>query len=169
MNKNKLMIGALIVLIAVLSVGMVMGVSDSKVNTKLKIKADSPIHEGDIIKVKLTDVKNNPIANKTINITITDEDNDSSNYTVVTSTYGNGKLKVDKGAGEYKVKCKFAGDNKYKASKKTKEITVEEEEDNDDGAFYSEQAGRVIYTGEVQEGPDGNWYQHVGYNEWVQV
>lgn len=172
MNRNKLMVCGLIAVIAILSVGMVMGAPDSKkVDTKLKIKFDSPLHEGDIIKFKLTDAKKAPISNKTLNVRITDENGKSDYYSVVTSQYGNGKLKLDKGAGEYVVKCRFAGDKNYTLSKKIQKITVEEEEEDyyDSGAFYSEQAGRTIYTGEVQEGPDGCWYEHVGNNEWVRV
>ena len=41
--------------------------------------------------------------------------------------------------------------------------------DIDDGAFYSEQAGRTIYTGEVQLGPDDHYWKHLGNNEWVMI
>lgn len=173
MNRRKLVFVGLLFLIAILSVGMVMGVSDSKKTaTKLKIKVSSPVHDGDKIKIKLVDSKNKPIANKKVKVSVRDEDNNVNYYTVKTTSYGNAKLKLDKGEGVYKIKCKFVGDDKYKPAKKTKKVTVEAEEeeyDYDEGAFYSQQAGRTIYTGEVQEGPDGNWYQHVGYNEWVRI
>ena len=152
MKRRKLIFAGLILIVAILSVGMVMGVSDSnKTDTKLKIKVKSPVYEGDKVKITLIDVNNTTIANKTIKITLKDEDNEKYTYSIVTNKKGVAKLKLDKGPGEYKIKCKFKGDDKY------------------NGAFYSGQAGRTIYTGEVQEGPDGNWYQHVGYNEWVRI
>jgi hypothetical protein len=41
---------------------------------------------------------------------------------------------------------------------------------NDDpGAFYSAQSNSMIYTGDVQEGPDGHTYRHLGHNQWEQV
>lgn len=171
MNRSKLIFAGLILIVSILSVGMVMGVSDSnKTDTKLKIKVKSPFHEGDKVKITLTDLNNTTIANKTIKITLKDEDNEKYTYSIVTNKKGVAKLKLDKGPGEYKIKCKFKGDDKYNPCNKTKKITIEEEEsDYDEGAFYSGQAGRTIYTGEVQEGPDGNWYQHVGYNEWVRI
>ena len=43
------------------------------------------------------------------------------------------------------------------------------ESDNDAGAFYSKQEGRIIRTGEIHEGPDGNKYEHLGNNEWKQI
>ena len=182
MKRSKLIFAGLILIVAILSVGMVMGVSDSnKTDTKLKIKVKSPVYEGKIkvkspvyegdkVKITLIDVNNTTIANKTIKITLKDEDNEKYTYSIVTNKKGVAKLKLDKGPGEYKIKCKFKGDDKYNPCNKTKKITIEEEEsDYDEGAFYSGQAGRTIYTGEVQEGPDGNWYQHVGYNEWVRI
>lgn len=172
--RKRLIVIALIVMISILTVGAVVGLSDSdKTDTKLKIKAKSPLHEGDSIKIKLSDVNNTPLANQTINVTITDEDNESDNSSLVTNDRGVCKLKIDKDEGKYSVRCVFAGNGTYNATEKTKKITVEEVEedtsDYDPGAFYSEQAGRVIYTGEVQEGPDGCWYEHQGYNEWVRV
>ena len=48
MNRSKLIFAGLILIVSILSVGMVMGVSDSnKTDTKLKIKVKSPVHEGD--------------------------------------------------------------------------------------------------------------------------
>ena len=41
--------------------------------------------------------------------------------------------------------------------------------DNDKGAFYSKQEGRIIRTEEIHEGPDGNKYEQLGNNEWKQV
>ena len=38
---------------------------------------------------------------------------------------------------------------------------------HDEGAFYSEQSGRVVSTGEVQENPDGSYWKHTGNNHWV--
>lgn len=168
MNRKRLIIVGLIVLVAILSVGMAMGVSDSKkAATKLKIKAKSPLHEGDKIKIVLKDANKTPIAKQKVKVTITDKYKNTYKYTVTTNKKGVAKLKINLGEGKYKVKCKYKGNAKYNATKKTKKITVEE--DYDSGAFYSEQAGREIYTGEIQEGPDGNWYQHVGGNEWVRI
>ncbi|MBE6502452.1 MAG: hypothetical protein E7Z79_08445 [Methanobrevibacter thaueri] len=172
MNRSKLFFAGLLLMIAILSVGMVMGVSDSKkADTKLKIKVSSPVHDGDKIKIKLVDSKNKPISKKKVKVSVKDEYGNADYYTLTTNSYGNAKLKLDNGEGAFKVKCKFTGDAKYKPAKKTKWVTVEAEEgsDYDEGAYYSQQAGRTIYSGEVQEGPDGNWYMHVGDNEWVRI
>ena len=96
MEKNKLMIVGLIIVIAILAIGIFMALSNhEKMDTKLTIKVDSPVHEGDYIKVKLTDLNKTPIANQTVNITITDKDNASTYYSVVTNAKGVGKLKLE--------------------------------------------------------------------------
>ena len=174
MNRNKVIFGGAIAIIAILSVGMVMAVSDTnKTATKLTIKAKSPIHEGDKIKIRLADANNTPISKQNVSVKIEDADKKPTWYSVVTNKNGVAKLKLDKGPGNYKIKCKFKGNDKYNGTYESKKITieeiVEETEEEDPGAFYSEQAQDTIYSGEVQEGPDGNWYMHVGDNEWIRI
>lgn len=40
---------------------------------------------------------------------------------------------------------------------------------DDSGAFYSAQEGRIIYTGEIHDAPDGHQYKHLGNNEWEKI
>ena len=94
MKRSKLILAGLILIVAILSVGMVMGVSDSnKTDTKLKIKVKSPVYEGDKVKITLIDVNNTTIANKTIKITLKDEDNEKYTYSIVTNKKGVAKLR----------------------------------------------------------------------------
>lgn len=39
----------------------------------------------------------------------------------------------------------------------------------DDGAFYSEQSGKMVYTGDVELGDDDNYWVHKGYNQWEKL
>ena len=48
-------------------------------------------------------------------------------------------------------------------------VKMSDSSNNDKGAFYSKQEGRIIRTGEIHEGPDGNKYEHLGNNEWKQI
>ena len=182
MDKNKIIILTLIVIIVALLVGIFATMPNfSKEDTKLRIATNSTITEGDYIKVKLTDLNKTPIANQTVNITIIDKDNSSSYYSAVTNDKGVAKLKSDKDAGEYGVKATYGGNNIYTESNATKNITIKEEvveaqlsstdsssSNYDSGAFYSPQAGRVIYTGEVLDGPAG-LHRHLGNNKWEPV
>ena len=128
MDKNKIIIIALIVVIVGLLVGIVatMSVVD-KTDTNVTYKGKSKITEGDSINLKLTDVNGTPLANQTVNITITDKDNSSDYHSVVTNANGVGKLKLDKSAGEYTVFINYGGNENYDGSNFTKKIVIEEE------------------------------------------
>ena len=75
MDKNKMIILALIVVIAALLVGMAFTMMPNmgKQDTKLKFKSNSTLKEGDSLKIKLTDANGTAIANQTVNITIKDQ------------------------------------------------------------------------------------------------
>lgn len=148
MDKNKIVIIGVIVVIVILTIGILMAFSNNeKMDTKLKIKVEKPVHEGDSIKVKLTDLNNTPIANQTVNITITDKDNTSSYYSVVTNSKGVGKLKLEKGVGKYKINCTYGGNENYTGNSTAKKIKIEKEvvestsssSSYDDGYTYSKQ------------------------------
>lgn len=54
----------------------------------------------------------------------------SSDYhSVLTDSGGNGKLKLDKGAGSYKITITYGGNDKYKPSKDSMKIKVEEKQE----------------------------------------
>ena len=128
MEKNQMIILALIVIIAALLVGIVMMPNIAKKDTSVTFKGKSTLTEGDSIKIKLTDVNGNAIAGQTVNITITDKDDSKSYYSVVTDDDGEGKLKLDKDTGTYDVQIKYNGNNNYKECNATKKITIKAKE-----------------------------------------
>ena len=127
MDKNKMIILALIVVIAALLVGMaaMMMPNMGKQDTKLKFKSNSTLTEGDSLKVKLTDANGTAIANQTVNIIITNK-NKSTDHSVVTNAKGVGTLKMDNDAGKYNVTVSYGGNDKYNGCNVTKKITIEE-------------------------------------------
>lgn len=128
MDKNKIIILALIVVIAVLLVGMAftMMPNMTKQDTKIKFKCNSTLTEGDSLKVRLTDANGTAIANQTVNVTITDKDKSNSYYSVVTNEKGVGTLKLDKSTGKYDVTITYGGNDKYNGCNATKKITIKE-------------------------------------------
>ena len=180
LKRDKIILAMLIVMILALFIGASSAFSlFGKQATQLNITNDDTISPGDKITINLTkDGKG--IANATINITITNDNGLNETNSTTTIKKGIATFKFDKDAGNYVINCTYAGDNDNKASNATKNITVKVEETNDDysddsdsyqddGAIYSEQYGGMVYTGEIHAGPDGNYYKHLGYNEWVQV
>ena len=128
MDKNKMIILALIVVIAALLVGMaaMMMPNMGKQDTKLKFKSNSTMKEGDSLKIKLTDANGTAIANQTVNIIIKDKKGTTDNHSVVTNAKGVGTLKLDKDAGKYNVNVSYSGNDKYNGCNATKKITIEE-------------------------------------------
>ncbi len=127
-NKNKIIIVALIVIIIVL-LGAIFAMMPNmfKQDTKLKFKGNSTLNQGDYLKIKLTDDNGTAIANQTINITITDENEGSDYHSVITNDNGNAAIQVEKDPGKYKVTVTYGGNDKYNGCSATKTITVEEE------------------------------------------
>lgn len=127
MEKNQIIIIALIVVIVALLVGMaaMMMPNMSKQDTKLQFKCNSTMAEGDSLKVKLIDTNGTAIVNQTVNVTITNK-NGTSNYSLVTNEKGIGTLKLDKSAGKYNVAVTYGGNDKYNGCNATKNITIEE-------------------------------------------
>ncbi len=128
MEKNQIIIIALIVVIIALLVGMaaMLMPNMSKQDTQLKFKSNSTLNEGDSIKIKLSDANGTAIANQTVNITVTDNDKASDYQSVETNEKGIATLKLDKDAGKYTVIVIYNGNDKYNGCNATKKITVEE-------------------------------------------
>ena len=182
MDKNKVIILALIVIIAALLVGIAaMMPNITKQDTKLKFESNSTLTDGDSLQILLTDVNGTAIANQTVNVTITDKDNSCDIHSIVTNENGIGTLKLDKTPGKYDVTINYGGNDKYNGCNASQNVDIEEKvveaqpastssssPNYDPGAFYSPQAGRVIYTGEVMDSP-GGLHRHLGNNKWEPV
>lgn len=127
MEKNKIIILALIVVIAALLVGIVATMQiPHKQETKLAFKCNATITEGDSIRIQLTDANGTAIANQNVNVTITDKDKTNDYHSVVTNANGVGTLNIDKKAGNYIVTIKYDGNDNYSACNATKKIKIEE-------------------------------------------
>ena len=175
MDKNKMIIIALLMIIVAISAGIFASMYNlNRDDANLSFESNSTVSEGDYIKILLSGADGNPLASQTVNITITDESQSNSYYSVVTNDYGIGMLRLDKNPGNYTVKSKFNGNDNFNGAEAFQNLTVkkkvaEAETTYDPGAFYSAQAGRVIYTGEIHDAPDGHKWKHLGYNEWVKI
>lgn len=173
MRKN-----VIIVLLIVLAISLSISAASAfslfgKEDTKMTVISNDTIDPGDYLNVNLTKANGDPIDNVTVNITLTDDEGTNKTYSVLTNKSGIARLQLND-SGKYFVNCTFEENDDFKACNATQNLTVNYVEEipveyYDSGAIYSEQAGRVIYTGEIHEGPDGNRYEHLGNNEWRQI
>ena len=129
MDNNKILIIGLVVIIGILLVGIFAIVPNLlKEDTILNFNSASTLKEGDTLAVVLVDDNGNPIAGEKVNITVTDSNGSSDYHSVLTDASGNGKLKLDKGPGDYQITISYGGNNKYKESSASKKIKIEEEQ-----------------------------------------
>lgn len=127
MDKNKIIIIALIVVILALLAGLFLSMPNfAKKDSKLEIISNDTLDEDGQIEVKLTDLNNTPIVNQTVNITVTDENQTSTYFSAVTNDEGVASLKLDKGGGNYTVNCSYAGNDNYTGSSSSQKLTIEE-------------------------------------------
>ena len=126
MNKNYLVIIILIIIIILLSAGILLSFNHAKWDSKISIKSNNTLYEGDSINVRLTDLNNTPLVNKTVNITITSGNGLSNITSNITNDKGIIKLEFNN-SGNYSINCTFLGDENYTGNSTLKNITVKEE------------------------------------------
>ncbi|MBR4448369.1 Ig-like domain-containing protein [Methanobrevibacter sp.] len=144
MDQNKIIIIALIAIIAILLVGIAAVMPNlNKKDTNLDFKSKSTLSEGDYLKIKLTDVNGNAIVGQTVNVTITDKNQASDYHSVVTNSNGNGKLKLDKSKGKYDVTVTYGGNDDYNGCNATESIKIKEAQQEE---ASSAQSGPAPYA-----------------------
>ena len=128
MDRNKLIIIALLVIIVVLLVAIVAVTSNfNKTDTHLEIMGNDTLNKGDALQIKLTDADGTALSNQTVAIAITDSSGKTSDYhSVVTNDEGIGSLKLDKTDGEYDVTVSYDGKDNCNPSNVTKKIIIKE-------------------------------------------
>ena len=185
MEKNQIIIIALIVVIVALLVGVVsMMPNFSKHDTNLSFESNSTLSEGDSVMVKLKDANGKALSNQTVNVTISDQNKASDYHSVVTDENGTGTLKIDKSAGNYTVTVIYGGNDNYSGCNASTQITIEEiveeaaeplestisssdssSSSSDPNAIYYDSKYNIYYNGEgVIVDPDGHHGQSEGGN-----
>ena len=173
----------LIAIIAIILVVGALSMSNAfKQEPKIDIVTNGTVHANTTFLVKSTYSNDTSIANENITIEIIDnESNTVIDEEVETNDYGEAAIELTNvSEGNYTVNVTFEGNDEIKECSVEEDLEIVEDiveelpsddtsADIDEGAFYSEQAGRTIYTGEVQLGPDDHYWKHLGNNEWVKI
>ena len=173
MDKNKILIIALIIVIIALACGLFATMSNNpKYASNLTITSNSTLYEGDSICFKLMDSNNTPIANQTLNVTIKDVNNTTS-YSVVTNSSGMAELKPNMSEGNYTINATFYGNENFTENSAVQEITIEKSADGQASNSHSSNSpsstesdpakGTQEYVDKWDESQsgDGNWaYTH---------
>ena len=188
MNYNRIIVLLIIIfLVAGAAVLAFSGHSVSKEDSVVKILNNNTLNVNDSIKIKLTDLRNSPISGENVAISVFD-----SNGTLVTSksvkTGNDGEASLNLtnvSGGRYSVNITFEGNSQYNRCSLSRSFTVvdlivqevinesqvasDNQNYEDSGAYYSEQTQSTVNTGDVELGPDGNYWRHNGNNKWEKV
>lgn len=144
MKRNNLIIIGLLIIIILFSIGIVLSLNyHSKENTMLNLTCNDTLYNGDSIEVKLMNVSGNPIANQTINITLTANNGLMNSTYNVTDAKGIMKFELNYPIGNYTINCSFIGNDRYVGNSTVKNITISEvviQEDSTDS--YSTSNGK---------------------------
>ena len=182
-NKNIIIILVVIIVILAAAMGiMFLNPMHAKEPTKIKVTSNKTLYEGNDLSVKLTDLNKTPLSKEKVNITIKNSKGKIvANKTVKTNDKGNAKLDLNLKKGKYDVSVSYVGNENYTGNNTTQKLTIKEKvveaepassssssSNYDSGAFYSRQAGKTIYTGEVMDTPGGRM-RHLGNDKWESV
>ncbi|MBQ6511973.1 Ig-like domain-containing protein [Methanobrevibacter sp.] len=138
MEKNKLIIVALLVIIVALLLGIFAVTSNSnKTDSKLEITSNNTLNEGSNLTVKLTDINGTGISGETVNITITDKDGGSYYTSVITNSSGVGVLELDRSVGNYTVNCSYYGNDNYTGNSTQQKLEIIEQPIAHSSSSYS--------------------------------
>ena len=182
MDYNKVIILLIALIVIILVVGGIFLTNPFKKDSKLEMLSNDTAFVDSAFSVKLMDLENKSIANGSINVAIMDSNQKVvSNQSIKTNNDGEASLHLSNiSEGNYTVKVTFNGNDKYNNCSLTHNLELKDHHVDtistdsvtsnvDSGAFYSLQAGRTIYTGEVQLAPDDHHWKHMGNNEWVRI
>nr|WP_295000915.1 hypothetical protein [uncultured Methanobrevibacter sp.] len=126
MDKNKVIIAGLIIVIVALLVGLAFMMQEPpKDVSKLKITSNKTLYEGDALAAKLTDVNGTPLKNKNVSVVILDKKNKVVlNKSLQTNDKGKIKVDLDLKKGKYEVNISFGGDDKFNSTNTTQKLKI---------------------------------------------
>ena len=127
LDKKVTILSIIAIILLIILVILCFGSNYSifKQGTDLDITSNSTLNAGDNFTVKLTDSNGRPIANKTVCVSLTDENGSVNDLNITTSENGVASFGISANSGNYSTKCVFSGDGKYASSNVVQSIFIE--------------------------------------------
>lgn len=120
---NKIIILACVAILILAGAVSAFVFTNSQEESSLTITSNETLYDGENCTVKLVNKDGAGIANKTINVTLTNENGSNTNFKYVTDNGGLISFNISD-IGNYSVKCVFNGDNDYKSSNTSNNVSV---------------------------------------------
>jgi hypothetical protein len=166
-TKNLIIICVTIIALLLIAIGTLFMLSNNPIGTSLNVDIDSPVYINDTISIKLFDNESNPLANKTINLTLK---NSKKEYvkTIKTNEKGIAKYKLNLPKGNYKLNASFSEEG-YITSYATDSFELKKHEVKKATPKYTSQgdplyaANGAKFVGYAGDGSWANYYKDGHY------
>ena len=143
----------MMVVIAAAIAAVMFNPAEAKEPTQVNITSDSQQYEGGNLSLLLTDLNNTPISNQVVNVTITDDDNETvARSTLKTGSEGRAEMLLDLSPGEYLVNVSYGGNENYTGNTTSQNLTVIEVVQ----AVVEQPSSSITYDSELNLYYDGN-------------
>lgn len=164
MDNNKIVIGLLIVIVAILLAGIVLLSSNhDKVESKVIVISNATLYEGDSFSIKLTDVNNSGIANQKVNITFNYNNGSEYKEIVTTNNDGDASLKLNNlTSNNYTVTVNYGGNDNYTGCNATQKIEIKEKVVSQEQTTSSSNSD-ARDDGYWETSPDADFEYHTEY------
>ena len=150
--NTKIVILACVFILILAGVVSAFVFTNTQEESSLIVASNSTLYEGDNYTVKLIDKNSIGIANKTINVTLTNENGSTTNFESITNTKGQISFNISD-IGNYSVECVFNGDGDYESSNISKNVKIIQIGDNNPSfsqrvVFLDDSSSNVNYCGD---------------------
>lgn len=126
MDNDRIIIGLLIVIVAMLVAGLLMfNPLSAKNPTSIMVTSNGQLYDGDSFTILLTDINQTPIANQKVSVVIYDAGGNPNNQEITTDGSGNGALQLNGLApGQYMFNVSYDGSDRYSSSAVSQSVSI---------------------------------------------
>ena len=158
MDKQKIIIGLIIVIIALAAVILVSNLNPAKTDSQITVTSKSELSSNDSYTIKLTDINNNPITGQEVNITITGSNGTKTTKTITTADSGKAKFKLKElEDGNYTVQAIYGGNEKYSGCNNTQKIEIINKAEDAQPTESVSETTSASNSNNNEEHDDGYW------------
>ena len=165
-NMRKYLIVAIIVVLAILAVLIAVTPDNGKEDTAIRFLTNSTLHDGDTVKLQLTDSQGNGIADEKISISLIN-DSATENYSVTTDSNGTANFTLkDLNEGSYRINVTYNGSDKYSSSSAMQSLVIGANSSSaQESADYADQDSSGYYSYGEDAGTYGQNYNGYYYGQ----
>lgn len=135
MDKYQI-IGIIIILIAIISIGGFLYISSNTTNSKIEFENNETLKSGDTVVFLLKDEYKNPIPDAAVDLKILDESGSATKASITTDASGHGSFTIPPlDNGNYTVHCNFNGTMFHKETRNQMSLNIDDGYSSDEYSY----------------------------------